>query len=107
MLGVFNARCLSPTPTDILLLRITCMCCRYNQKLEDENRRLAEEEADLDERLRSLGIVVAPSNNGSRPNLNQSQPNDELQGFEAELAELEMEIEYAQMELDDIIEMVS
>jgi hypothetical protein len=83
------------------------MCCRYNQKLEDENRRLAEEEADLDERLRSLGIVVAPSNNGSRPNLNQSQPNDELQGFEAELPELEMEIEYAQMELDDIIDMVS
>jgi len=38
----------------------------YNLKLEDENSRLSEEEADLDERLRSLGIVVAPGgNNGS------------------------------------------
>jgi hypothetical protein len=32
----------------------------FNMKLEDENRRLAEEEADLDERLRALGIIVAP-----------------------------------------------
>lgn len=32
----------------------------FNMKLEDENRRLAEEEADLDDRLKALGIVVAP-----------------------------------------------
>ena len=33
----------------------------YNRKLEDENRRLAEEESDLDDRLAALGIIVQVS----------------------------------------------
>lgn len=33
----------------------------FNLKLEDENRKLAEEESDLDDRLAALGIVVQVS----------------------------------------------
>jgi len=86
----------------------------FNAKLEEENRRLAEEEADLDERLRALGIVVEPGpgqlaslgGGDDDGNGNGGGDGDELGGYEEELAELEAEIEFAQMELDEILEMV-
>jgi hypothetical protein len=65
---------------------------RFNSKLEEENRRLAEEEADLDERLRALGIVVEPGpgqlaamgdGEGDEGNDEDEEDNaDELLGFE-------------------------
>jgi Ca2+-binding EF-hand superfamily protein len=86
----------------------------FNMKLEDENRRLAEEEADLDERLRALGIIVAPgpavglggSITDSANNEGGEGGDKSLAGLDQELLEMENEIEFAQMELHDILEMV-